>query len=302
MHVHRALPVVTVFAPAKVNLFLEVLRKRTDGFHEIETLMAPVGLSDTLRLEPTRAGVIACACDWHVQRTAHREGTTLTVQLGDDNLAVRAVKRLQDAARIAAGAAMHLVKRIPITAGLAGGSADAAAALVAANTAWGLNWPIERLSEIAAELGSDVPFLLQRRPAICRGRGELVEPQGGLFPLHFVIVHPPTGLSTAEVYRRCRPPASPRAARALVEAWRRGRMAEVGRLLHNRLEEAAAAISPWIDRLRHEFNKLDFLGHQMTGSGSGYFGICRDRRHARRLAAALRSRGFAQVFAVAGLN
>jgi 4-diphosphocytidyl-2-C-methyl-D-erythritol kinase len=226
----------------------------------------------------------------------------LTAPLADDNLAVRAVSRLREAAGVAAGAAMHLVKRIPMTAGLAGGSADAAAALAAANIAWNLNWPIDRLSEVAAELGSDVPFLLQRRPAICRGRGELVEPQGGLFPLHFVIVHPPAGLSTAEVYARCRPAEAPRPVRALVEAWRRGRMAEVGRLLYNRLEEAAAASSPWIDRLRHEFNKLDFLGHQMTGSGSGYFGVCRDRRHARRLAAALRSRGFAQVFAVAGLN
>jgi 4-diphosphocytidyl-2-C-methyl-D-erythritol kinase len=189
-----------------------------------------------------------------------------------------------------------------MTAGLAGGSSDAAAALTAANIAWGLDWPSERLSALAAEIGSDVPFLLQRRPALCRGRGEQVEPQHGLFPLHFVIVHPPAGLSTAEVYQRCHPPEKPRMATPLITAWRQGRTAELGRLLHNRLEAAAATISPWIDRLRYEFKKLDFLGHQMTGSGSGYFGVCRDRTHARRLAAALRNRGFAQVYAVAGLN
>ncbi len=302
MHVHRALPVVTVFAPAKLNLFLEVLGKRSDGFHEIETLMVPIGLSDTLSLEANTSGEIHCACLWHAQRAALRAGTAVVVPLAEDNLAVRAARKLRDAAGISQGASMRLVKRIPLTAGMAGGSSDAAAALVAANIAWGLNWPIERLSPIASELGSDIAFFLQRQAAVCRGRGELVEPLAGLVPLHFVIVHPPAGLSTAEVYANCRATDKTFTAAALVDAWRRGPTAEVGRLLHNRLEDAAARISPWIGRLRDEFNKLDFLGHQMTGSGSAYFGICRHAKHARRLAAALRNRGFTQVFAVAGLT
>ena len=158
------------------------------------------------------------------------------------------------------------------------------------------------LREVAADIGSDVPFLLERRPAICRGRGEQVESLRGLPPLAFVIVHPPAGLSTAEVYRQCHPGARAGGAAALVTAWRRGCLAELGRLLQNRLQEAAATISPWIGRLHDAFNNLDFLGHQMTGSGSAYFGLCRDRKHARRLATALRSRGFSQVFAVDGLT
>jgi len=218
----------------------------------------------------------------------------------DDNLAVRAARKLREVSGVTAGATIRLVKRIPLEAGLAGGSSDAAAALVAANIAWGLDWPLERLTPIAAELGSDVPFFLQSRPAICRGRGERIEPQERLAPLAFVIAQPPAGLSTAAVYAQCRPAQSPRSTSALVDAWRYGRTAEVGRRLFNRLEEAAARISPWIDRVRNEFNKLDFLGHQMTGSGSGYFGLCRHARHARRLAAALLNRGFTQVFAVAG--
>jgi len=302
MHVHRAGSVIRVFAPAKLNLSLEVLNKRSDGFHEICTLMVPVGLCDTLAFEPTRSEDIDCVCHWHSQRLALRAGTALTVPLADDNLAVRAARRLREAAGISAGAAMHLVKRIPIEAGLAGGSSDAAAALLAANVAWGLGWPVERLSEVASGLGSDVAFFLQRRPAVCRGRGEIVEPQAGLAPLHFVIVHPPAGLSTAEVYAHFRPSQRARGADDLISAWRRGRASDVGRLIYNRLEEPAEGISPWIGRLRKEFDKLDFLGHQMTGSGSGYFGICHHAKHARRTAAALRNRGFAQVYAVAGLN
>ena len=165
---------------------------------------------------------------------------------------------------------------------------------VAANIAWGLNWPIARLSEVAAEIGSDVPFFLASGAAVCTGRGEIVQPEAALPPLDFVIVHPPAGLSTAEVFRRCSPAAKPYTSRPLIEAWRAGRAAAVGRLIHNRLEEAAAGISPWVARLRQEFNKLDFLGHQMTGSGSAYFGICRHAKHARRLAAILRNRGFAR--------
>lgn len=301
MHVHRTSPVVTVFAPAKLNLSLEVLGKRTDGFHEIETLMVPVGLCDTLALAPDHSGRIECVCHWHASRVAVRAGTVAAAQLGDDNLAVRAARRLREAAGLKVGAQMHLVKRVPMEAGMAGGSSDAAAALVAGSIAWGLNWPTERLSEVAAELGSDVAFFLAGRPALCTGRGECVAPVEGLVPLNFVIVKPPTGLSTAEVYRHCRPSAASRSAGALIDAWRRGRLVDVGQLIHNGLEDAAAQISPWIARLRSEFDRLDFLGHQMTGSGSAYFGICRHARHARRLAAALRSRGLAQVFAVAGL-
>jgi 4-diphosphocytidyl-2-C-methyl-D-erythritol kinase len=300
MHVHRASPVVTVFTPAKLNLFLEVLGKRADGFHEIETLMVPVGLCDTLALEPTPSGAIEGDCHWRLPASARGASPAAKLPSADENLAVRAARMLRAASGVTAGTTIRLVKRIPLEAGLAGGSSDAAAALVAANIAWQLNWPIERLATIAAELGSDVPFFLQGRPAVCRGRGERIEPQEKLAPLSFVIVHPPAGLSTAAVYRECRPSEAPRSSAALLDAWRRGRTADVGRFLFNRLEEAAARISPWIERLRNEFKKLDFLGHQMTGSGSGYFGLCRHARHARRLAAALRSRGFTQVFAVAG--
>jgi 4-diphosphocytidyl-2-C-methyl-D-erythritol kinase len=299
MHVHRALP-VQVYAPAKLNLFLEVLGKRTDGFHEIETLMVPVSLCDTLAFQPTPADGIDCTCRWDFARAPRNTPARVFPELGDNNLAVRAARLLREAAGIKAGAHIELIKRVPLEAGLAGGSSDAAAALVAANVGWGLNWPVDRLAEVASQLGSDVAFFLAGGVALCTGRGEHVRSEPNLAPLHFVVVQPPAGLSTAEVYRHCRPAPTPCRAQALVDAWRRGNAAAVGQLLHNRLEPAAAGISPWIARLRDEFKRLDFLGHQMTGSGSAYFGLCRHARHARRLAAALRNRGFAQVFAVAG--
>ncbi|HVU87101.1 MAG TPA: 4-(cytidine 5'-diphospho)-2-C-methyl-D-erythritol kinase [Pirellulales bacterium] len=299
MHVHRASP-VKIFAPAKLNLFLEVLGKRTDGFHEIETLMVPVSLCDALAFQSTPDGPIDCTCRWCYARPIHKQAARPVPTLGDNNLAVRAARLLREAAGIDAGAHIDLVKRVPLEAGLAGGSSDAAAALVAANIGWNLNWPIARLSEVASQLGSDVAFFLAGGVALCSGRGEKVHVEADLAPLHFVIVQPPAGLSTAEVYRHCRPAETPCRADALVAAWRRGNGAAMGRLLHNRLEPAAAGLSPWIARVRDEFKRLDFLGSQMTGSGSAYFGLCRHARHARRLAAALRNRGFAQVFAVAG--
>ncbi len=112
---------------------------------------------------------------------------------------------LRDRAGIRAGARLRLLKRIPATAGLGGGSSDAAAALLAGNVGWNLNWSRERLMELAAELGSDVPFFLAGGAAICRGRGEVVAPVGRLGTLFGVVVRPPVGLSTARVYGHCRP-------------------------------------------------------------------------------------------------
>jgi 4-diphosphocytidyl-2-C-methyl-D-erythritol kinase len=311
MHVHWADPVATVCAPAKLNLFLEILRRRDDGFHEIETLMAPVARWDTLRFRAAADPQLRCETRWAVSQFSPSLVADQAVDTSayhalrelppeDHNLALRAVARLREAAGVRAGGAIELIKRIPMAAGMAGGSSDCAAALVAANIAWGLNWSRERLATIAAELGSDVPFFLGHSPAVCSGRGERIAPQARLAPLNFVIVQPPAGLSTAEVYRHCRPAEEPRAVAPLLAAWRAGRLANLGKLLFNRLQAAAEQISPWVWRLRNEFDRYDFLGHQLTGSGSAYFGLCRSARHASRLATALAGRGFATALAVSG--
>ncbi|HTU25117.1 MAG TPA: hypothetical protein VMF30_06955 [Pirellulales bacterium] len=196
------------------------------------------------------------------------------------------------------GATIRLLKRIPSAAGLGGGSSDAAATLVAGNLAWRIHWPLVRLMELAAELGSDVPFFLTRGAAICRGRGERVESLGNTAPLHAVVVRPPQGLSTAEVYARCVPGAPRRSVEPLVAALRRGDFRQIGRGIFNRLEQPAAELSAWIGRLRREFSRLDCTGAQMSGSGTSFFGICRHALHARRVAGQLRARGLGHVYAV----
>jgi len=304
MHVRHTAAGIEVLAPAKLNLFLEVLGARPDGFHEIETLMCPVSLYDTLAFRNSHDGEIRLRCETGFGASspaaAHDTSPHDTLPRGTDNLVVRALMRLREAVGIGAGAAVRLVKRIPLASGLAGGSSDAAAALVAANEGWRLGLSRVELAKVAAELGSDVPFFLGRGAAICRGRGERIEPLAGLPALDFVVVRPPAGLSTADVYRACRAGDERRSVANSVEVLRAGRSAEFAAGLFNRLEAAAASLSPWIGRLRGLFAELDCLGHQMSGSGTSYFGICRNACHADRVKRRLHSRGVGQVFAVRG--
>lgn len=283
-----------VRAPAKLNLLLEIVARREDGYHELETLMVPINLYDTLYLQSAPGGQVEATCRWAAGLT---RGSASPGQLpiGSDNLAVRAVERLRAAAGIRDGARLRLVKRIPMQAGLGGASSDAAAALWAANLAWDLRWPRDALAELAAELGSDVPFFLGDGAAVCRGRGERITSRGSLGQLHFVVAHPPVGLATAAVYAACRSAEKPRSAEALVGALQRGALGKAGRLLLNRLQQPAESLSPWIGRLRDAFDKLDCVGHQMSGSGSSYFALCRNARHARRLAGRLCLPGLAGV-------
>lgn len=304
-------------APAKINLFLEVLAKRSDGFHEIETLMAPINLCDTLFFSPTTEGKIELACRWaspdgtkrqapsHSPLDSHRDsscGPASAHVLGDlppekDNLVYRAVALLQERAGVEAGAALRLVKRIPSAAGLGGASSDAACALLAANDGWGLRWSRSRLRDLAAELGSDIPFFLGRGPALCRGRGERIEPVERLPRLHVVVVRPPFGLSTARVYAHCRPADTPQRVERLLTALRVGDLAATGAALVNRLQASAEALSPSAAQLARELDRLDVGGRQMSGSGSSYFALCRSARHARCVAARLRARNVGAVFA-----
>ena len=308
MHVRRFATYVEVLTPAKVNQFLGVLAKRPDGYHELETLLAAVACYDTLHFAPDDGGQIQLDCRWaagHLaremrsdrDRPAARELLYGEIPAGPENLVWRAAALVRDRAGISRGATIRLIKRIPAAAGLGGASSDAAATLIAANTAWQVGWPRERLLALAAELGSDVPFFLTPGAAVGRGRGERIE--GIRIPrLHIVIVRPPVGLRTPDVYRRCRPAENKLGVTTLTEAPARGDLAEAARRLKNDLEPAARQLTPWIDTLRSEFDKQDLLGHQMSGSGSSYFGLCRSARQARRIAARLRARDIGVAMAM----
>lgn len=296
-------------APAKLNLYLEILGRRDDGFHELETLMAPIRLADSLRLvavpgQSTQLGEIRLEVRECYPVGSHAVSSVErpTVPIGLENLVTRALELLRVQSGCADGAYVELVKRIPAAAGLGGGSSDAATALRLANRAWGLNWSVGRLAEVAAELGSDVPFFLESGPAICRGRGEIVERVQGLRSIHVVVVKPPVGLSAAEVYRAydsLEPDfagaARPGLSREMVTAIARD--GNAGRWMGNRLQAAAAAMSTTIERVRAAFARLDFAAHQLSGSGSAYFGVCRNGQHARRLASILRTQKLGLVYA-----
>jgi 4-diphosphocytidyl-2-C-methyl-D-erythritol kinase len=298
MYVHRSGAELAIQAPAKLNLSFEVLARRDDGYHEIETLMCPVGLYDTLYFREGPKNQLQLTC----QRVCGASGPTgLSGEVlpeGRENLVLRAVELLRQQAGVDSGATLRLVKRIPMAAGLGGGSSDAAAALLAANHVWRLGWSTEELTRLSAQLGSDVPFFLVGGAAICRGRGERVEPVAIQAAMHFVVVYPPEGLSTAAVYRVCRPASRPRPLAPLLQALAQGDLRQIGRLLFNRLQPAAEKLSPWIGRLRSHLAREDCLGHGMSGSGTSYFGLCRHARHARRLARRLQANGLGSVFAV----
>ncbi|MGW8256718.1 MAG: 4-(cytidine 5'-diphospho)-2-C-methyl-D-erythritol kinase [Thermoguttaceae bacterium] len=289
---------LTVQTPAKLNLFFEVIKKRNDGYHEIETLMCPITIFDTVWFSANSHGNI----EFHYKSAfgvkALAEPNSQKIPEDSSNIAVRAVELLRQRAEVRAGASLGLIKRIPSAAGLGGGSSDAAAALLAANIGWGLNWPSNKLARLAAELGSDVPFFLFGGFGVCRGRGEVVDSFDPLGVLHFVVVQPPAGLSTQIVYKECQPAENPSSVMTLRKALKEGKSYDAGTMLFNRLQPIAAKLCPWINRLQREFERVDCLGHQMTGSGSAYYGICRHARHARRLARRLQLLNIGNVFAV----
>ena len=303
MHIRRSAEAVTVHAPAKLNLFFEVLAKRPGGFHEIETLMVPIDLYDTITFREDPSGQVQLSCK-QVFRVAGRRRRRCAAAGEDvlpaerDNLVVRAVELVRQTAGVRRGAAVRLVKRIPMAAGLGGGSSDAAAALLAANIGWGLNLEPEALLRMAGELGSDVPFFLAGSAAVCRGRGEQVEPLRHVPELHFVVARPRAGLSTAAVYAACRPAERPRSVGPLCAALGRGNLRLTGNLVWNRLQPVSATLCPAVPELDRCFSELGLPGYGMSGSGTAYFGLCRRASDARRAARRLRAGGVEQVFAV----
>jgi 4-diphosphocytidyl-2-C-methyl-D-erythritol kinase len=279
---------IEALAPAKLNLFLEVHGKRPDGYHEIETLMVAVDLYDMLRFRHDPTGAITLRCD------------DPTLPTGRTNLVVRAAEALRQAAGGAAGAVIDLAKQIPAQSGLAGGSSDAATTLLALNRLWNCGLGRSELAEIGSGIGSDVPFFLHGRAAICRGRGEQVEPVEVERKWHFVIVRPAVGVSTAEVYQRLVRTSPAHPMEECLDAWRQGDIARLGRSLFNRLQETAEHLVPDLTRVRDALKSLGSLidGHLMSGSGSAYFGLCRDRAAARNAARHLETLGQGSVRAV----
>lgn len=180
-----------VFAPAKINLSLKILGRRRDGFHDIETFIAPISLCDELKIDKNKAVQgVEFSCD------------DSSVPTGDENLVVRAVQAFFEAAKLKGSVSIELKKKIPHGAGLGGGSSDAAATLLALNKLFETNLPREALAELGETIGSDVPFFIFESAAMCRGRGELITPEKLKEKMSILLLKPEFGVATAWAYQR----------------------------------------------------------------------------------------------------
>jgi 4-diphosphocytidyl-2-C-methyl-D-erythritol kinase len=254
-----------IHAPAKLNLGLRVFPPRADGFHDLETWMVPLSWHDTL--------TISLEGSHQLRITGRAEGIPTEL---DKNLVGRAALKLAAAAGIEAQGTITLHKVLPPGGGLGGGSSDAANALVALNVAWNLHWPEERLLALAATLGSDIPFFIRSRPSLCTGRGEIMTDLVGHHPLFAVLLIPPQGCATEDVYAAFdqqiaasnHPPTAPATEWQSVA---RASAVKMLPLLRNDLEKPAFIVAPWLKTLRDRAQSLIGQPIHVTGSGSTLF-------------------------------
>ncbi len=279
---------VRVRVPAKINLHLGVGPLRPDGFHELNTVYHAISLFDELRASGGDTLTL----------TMEGEGAG-ELALDESNLVIRAARALAAHARVPAYARLHLRKSIPLAGGLAGGSADAAAALLACDTLWGTGVPREELAEIGATLGSDIPFLLHGGTALGTGHGEAVSPiLARPTTWHWVVAIADGGLSTPEVYReldRLRdspwPPTALESADELMTALRQRRPEVLGAALGNDLQPAALALRPELaDVLKAGYDAGAIAGI-VSGSGPTCVFLASDGPHAERVATRLNTAG-----------
>jgi 4-diphosphocytidyl-2-C-methyl-D-erythritol kinase len=273
-----------VTAAAKVNLALEILDRRSDGYHEIATVLQTVDLADRLLLEESDGLELECVAPG--------------VPTDESNLALRAALALREAAAVKRGIRITLDKRIPVAAGLGGGSTDAAAVLVVLNRLWGLCWSVARLAAVAETLGMDVPFFLRGGVALGTGRGERLRPLAAT-PLALVLATPAVGVNTTDAYGRVTPAmySDGTRCRAVIAALRTRRPARVAASLYNGLEKAVTPAHPEIERLRAGLLAAGALGALMSGSGPTVFGVARSFEHARQIRARM-TRGSWRCWAV----
>ena len=277
---------VTVRAPAKLNLHLSVGRRRPNGFHDLTTVFHAVGLYD--EVDAVHADSLTVAVSG--------EGAE-AVPTDRDNLAMRAAALLGMETGHEPVVALTIRKAIPVAGGCAGGSADAAAALVASDALWGTGLSRDELLGLAARLGSDVPFSLHGGTALGTGRGEQLTPILGHGSYSWVLALAEGGLSTAEVYaeldrqRDSGPVGVVSDASAVLSALRRGDAAALGHALANDLQAAAIALRPPLRTLLDAGKDLGALGGIVSGSGPTVAFLARDEDHAAGLAAALAEQG-----------
>ena len=269
---------VTILGRAKINLTLDILGLREDGYHEIATVMQSLALADTLTL------------------TQQKEGITLRVDLpgleaDERNLAHRAAALIMNECGVRGGVHIDIVKRIPVAAGLAGGSADAAATLRGMNELYALGLSDEDLCRLGAKLGSDIPFSIMGGTVLATGRGEIMQHLADFPATHVVLAKPSASVSTPWAYRSydAHPPELHPDNAAFLEARTRGDRTRCIELVCNVLEPVTEAAHPVIGDYRTRMRAHGALCAMMSGSGPTVFGLFAEERAARAAAEDFRS-------------
>lgn len=278
-------------APAKVNIRLRVVGKRKDGYHLLDTIMVPISLYDDVEIR--RLGA--------VDKKRDRKGSCIevtcdhpSVPSGKKNLAYQAARSFLQEYGLDARLRIHIRKRIPVGAGLGGGSSDAAATLMGLNRLFRLNLPNKKLKSLAIGLGADVPFFLAPGPTRAGGIGERLSPLKHFPRLWLVILYPGFAVSTAWVYRNYRAKLTkPRVNTSIFSSLRSSR--KIAALMVNDLETVTAQRYPIIERLKKELAHQGAVGVLMSGSGSSVFGLFDSKRKAQNAFWRLQKKG-AQAF------
>ncbi|MGZ5352020.1 MAG: 4-(cytidine 5'-diphospho)-2-C-methyl-D-erythritol kinase [Actinomycetota bacterium] len=280
-------PTIRRDAHAKINVFLRVLAAREDGYHDLESLVVPISLADRVTVGPDER--------LHVE-TKGAAALVGEVPAGGLNLALVAALALADACPDAGGARVEIDKHIPVAAGLGGGSADAAATLLALNELWGCGLDLATLVDVGERIGSDVPAMLAGGPVLMSGRGELLAP-APCASFWWVVVTLGFGVRSPDAYRWWDEDGAARGPDPgpVLDAAAAGDPEVLGPLLFNDLESPVIARHPEIGAARGRLLEAGALGAVMSGSGSSVVGLARDREHAASLAA-----GFADAFVATG--
>lgn len=269
---------ITIEGRAKINLTLDILRTREDGFHEVAMVMQAVGLADTLTLEKREAPGIGLVIDvpW--------------LRANEKNLAYRAAKLMQEEYHLPGGVAIHLTKRIPMAAGLAGGSADAAAVLRGMDALYELGAGDEKLCELGARLGSDIPFTLMGGTMLATGRGEVLRRLPDFPETYVVLAKPHVSVSTAWAYGAydAHPAERHPDNDAMIRAIEAGARRKAASFLCNVLESATIKRYEVISKLKEMMKEAGALASLMSGSGPTVFGFAETREQAEKVAEAVR--------------
>lgn len=257
---------------AKINLALDVLRKREDGYHEVKMLMQQINLYDNIHLSERDDGQIKI------------DTNCKYIPTNANNIAYRAADQLREKVGISKGVNIYIDKKIPVSAGLAGGSSNAATVLIGLNKLWNLRLSQEELMHIGQDIGSDVPFCILGGTALAEGRGEKLTPiRPAISNIWIVLVKPPTSVSTGEVYGQLnlskitsRPDID-----ILIDAIQKGNIYSLSNNIGNVLETVTEVKNPIITEIKRKMMEYNCLASMMSGSGPTVFGICKNYERAK---------------------